>query len=138
MSIEKFLPHRAPARMIDAIIAQDETGICCKVGWPTKSFFHETPHTAMVEMIAQCSAVMMAQLDGNEPEGLGMLTAIKNFEFLAKPLPSLSIEVEVKTEGELGQHKIVTGIVRQQQNILAKGRVFLYLDQDQAALESKA
>ncbi|BBM85157.1 hypothetical protein [Candidatus Uabimicrobium amorphum] len=124
--IEKFLPHRHPVRLVDEIISHDENGIVCNVNWPQKTFFHKNPRTAMVEMIAQTAAVMMAKL-GGDAQGLGMLTAIKNFEFFADP-QQMDICVEVNIEGELGQHKIVNGIVKQCEIVLVKGRVFLYLD----------
>ncbi|WP_372367081.1 hypothetical protein [Candidatus Uabimicrobium sp. HlEnr_7] len=127
MSIEKYLPHRDPIRLIDKIISHDEASIICQVDWPKKKFFHNNSHTAMIEMIAQASAVMMAYKKTGQ-DGLGMLTAIKNFNFIATPNPSDNLTVEITVEGGLGQHKIVNGTVYQQQKSLVKGRVFLYLE----------
>ena len=128
--IEQYLPHRAPILLVDEIISFDENGIVCGVNWPQKTFFHQNPHAAMIEMIAQSSAVMMAK-SGNGEKGLGMLTAIKNFEFFDNPQQA-HIKVEVTIDGELGQHKIVNGIVKQHGKVLVKGRVFLYLDRGDA------
>lgn len=124
--IEQYLPHRAPILLVDEIISCSENGIVCGVNWPQKTFFHQNFHAAMIEMIAQSSAIMMAK-SGKGKKGLGMLTAIKNFTFFDHPQQS-HIQIEVSIDGELGQHKIVNGIAKQQDKVLAKGRVFLYLD----------
>lgn len=124
--IEQYLPHRPPILLVDEIISCNKDGIVCGVNWPQKTFFHQNPQAAMIEMIAQSSAIMMAK-SAKGKKGLGMLTAVKNFTFFDHPQPTY-IEVEVSIDGELGQHKIVNGIAKQQDKVLAKGRVFLYLD----------
>lgn len=129
--MDKYIPQRPPIQVVDKIISQEEGKIICEVDWPSKTFFIRKDNSCilpvMVEMVAQTSAVMLGMREKNNK--LGMLTAVKNFEFYSSPRPDEKILVEVNIDGELGFHKIVQGKIFQNKKLLAKGYIFLYLSE---------
>src|SRR5262245_11504278 len=119
--IESLLPHRAPMRWIDALIACDAHTATAAVRFPPGHFAtcdHGLLEIALVEIVAQTVGAANAwrrRMPGSEtaPEnrGLGMLAAIGEFEILEQLPEGVTLRIEVRDGKRLGSLLRVTGDV---------------------------
>ena len=138
--IESFIPQRFPILLLKEIVSYELGRIVCTVDWPPSKFFHDNAGcflvSAMPEIVAQAAAAMQGKqriMEGGRP-GIGMLSAIKCFEFYGTPQGDCPLEVIVKSQAILGAHEIVQGQIYQEQKLLAQGEVFLFLTKTSAMI----
>jgi 3-hydroxyacyl-[acyl-carrier-protein] dehydratase len=98
--VETLIPHRAPQRYIDRVVAVEGARITCETDFTAEQFAGHFPQKAlvpgvvMVEGLAQALACLGA-LAGEQ--GLAVLTGVEKARFrgMAAPPARLTFEIEV-------------------------------------------
>jgi 3-hydroxyacyl-[acyl-carrier-protein] dehydratase len=120
-SVESLIPHRAPQRYIDRVVAVEGTRITCEGDFLPEQFSGHFPDKAlvpgvvMVEGLAQALACLAA-LAGER--GRAVLTGVEKARFrgMAAPPARLTFEVEV-TDRRFGV-TWAKGVVREGDRLL--------------------
>ena len=133
MTIESYLPQRAPILLIKKIISASEDAIVCQVDNESLAFFQDKTGRflacTLLEILAQTSAVMHGRQRENHGDDLilGMLSGCKNFDIYGLPQPDKTIIAKVEKGHIFGSHQIVKGEISQDKKTLARGAIYLYL-----------
>ena len=133
-AIENLIPHRAPMRFINALIACDEktaTATACFSGNDFAVTDGKVIESALVECIAQTVAAALgqrAQMNGKTSgtTANGMLIAVSNFKITAHPAAGKMLEIEISETRRLGSMLMIHGKIVCGGNLIAAGDLSLY------------
>jgi len=133
--IETLIPHRPPFLWIDRV-EELEPGVRCvavKFVDPANPIFAGhfpdkpiLPGVFLIEAVAQTAAVMLGSATLEAPvgsNGVALLAAVNRFKFLKPVTPGKELRVETKKLTEVGQLACISGTVRVDGEIVAKGEL---------------
>ncbi len=118
--VERLLPHRAPMRLVEGIVARLPDGIVCRARLPEGCPLAgdgEAPTYVAIEMAAQAAAVLeaLARSEGGEAPSprVGYLVSVRDAIFPSGPIPvGRPVEVRLRESGRGGTlalyHALVT------------------------------
>ena len=133
MPAEKFIPHRLPMRLVDALISCAETGAeieaipsadCILVG--ADGILDEA---ALVELLAQSYAVAKGYDDllQGKPISEGYLVGVRKFHILHPARAGERLLVRIKTVGSFEGFAVAEGEVEREGELIARGTIKLWL-----------
>jgi predicted hotdog family 3-hydroxylacyl-ACP dehydratase len=132
-SIEQLIPHRAPMRWVDALIACTETTATATTMFTANHFAvanRAVIETALVECMAQTVAAALGQrMRASGKPGAannGMLAAVSNFKIHSSPPMNLELTIEVREVKRLGPMLMIAGTISCGTRLIATGELSLY------------
>ncbi len=128
--IESAIPHRAPMRLLDEIVTQDDGRIVCRKTFSEDDFFVQGhfPDYPIVPGVIQCECCLQAGailLSRHTPTGNGVVpvaTRMDNVKFKRMIRPGDSVLVDVTLNERVGTAFFLTG------KVLLDGKVAARLD----------
>ena len=130
--IEQIVPHRSPMVMIDSYTRIDQDTARSEKQFSPDSYGVSEGfvlESILIESLAQTVAAhsgYQSMGDVADEPGMGMLTSVDLFEVYEKVRDSALIEVRLEKTDEVGPFKIITGEVRVENRLMAKGRIKVY------------
>ena len=132
-TIEQLIPHRAPMRWVDALIACTETTTTATTTFTANHFAvanRAVIETALVECMAQTVAAALGQrMRASGKPGAannGMLAAVSNFKIHSSPAMNLELTIEVREVKRLGPMLMIAGTISCGTRLIATGELSLY------------
>lgn len=132
-ALETILPHRAPMRWLDALIACDNTTATATACFRAGDFAVANGivlETALVECIAQTVAAAQGwRAQSREAEAApitGMLVAVTNFRVTASPPVGKILTITISERKRFGPMLMISGEISCDENIIAAGDLTLY------------
>ncbi len=109
-AIERLVPHRRPARLLEDVEAASDGGVVCRARVPESSPFvrgARVPAFVGLEIGAQAAAVVEAldrfESEGEGPPRIGYLVGVRDAVFHAPELPvGRSVLVSARPAGRSG------------------------------------
>jgi 3-hydroxyacyl-[acyl-carrier-protein] dehydratase len=132
-NIEQLLPHRKPMVMIDELVSFDQDSAVATKCFDDDSYGVDDGVVAeplLIEALAQTVAAFHGKhrrLQGMEPT-MGMLVGVNDFEFILPAKSKYKLEISVRIDKVLGQFRIASGAIHQQGNLIAKGEMKFYIN----------
>jgi predicted hotdog family 3-hydroxylacyl-ACP dehydratase len=142
MSVEALIPHQKPMCLIDQLIAFDDEGGTVEAFVPADSPLldenSQLDPLAAAEFIAQAFAAVKGYADllSGEPVKQGLLVGIKKTQFLGDVYAGDRLQITVHTVGAISGFALVAGEVKRGPEIVARGELKLWI-QDDAQSESE-
>ena len=115
--IEKKIPHRAPMRLVDEIVSQDESSIVCKKTFGEDEFFVQGhfPDFPIVPGVIQCECCLQAgaillhgKMDG-DPDLVPVATRMDSVKFKRLVRPGDTVEIHVTLDDTVSNAYFLTG-----------------------------
>ena len=107
-AIEESIPHRPPFLLVDEIVEQTDTRICCRKRFTGDEFWYQghypdyplTPGVLLCEAALQAGAVLLSEVtkqaqENETPDGVPVATRLNNVQFRAMVHPGDQIAIEV-------------------------------------------
>jgi len=132
-AIEQLIPHRAPMRWVEELLACTETTATATTRFTAEHFAVANGmviETALVECMAQTVAAALGhrmQASGKSgPANNGMLAAVSNFKIHSRPPLDRTLTIEVHEVKRLGPMLMITGKISCGTELIATGELSLY------------
>ncbi len=133
----KYIPQRPPMLLIGALLHYDGTLIRSSYTVEKEGVFVEDEflrEAGIVENIAQTAAAGVGYhyLEQTEKGAipLGFIASVRNFEVQGLPRTGEKLTTEVRVEQEVMNMTIVEGKVQRDGELLAKGQVRIFLQEE--------
>ena len=133
-AIENLIPHRAPMRFINALIACDEKTATATAQFSEADFAvadGKVLEPALIECVAQTVAAALgqrAQSGGGNSGGAanGMLVAVSSFKILAPAPAGKVLQIKISETRRLGAMLMIHGEISCDGQTVAAGDLSLY------------
>lgn len=143
LDLDRCLPHRPPARLVEQVLAWDEETIVCRGVIPDTAplaALGQAPMVLALELGAQAVAIhatLSAESSESRARPVGLLVRIRSAVFRAPGLPvGVPLRVLAQRQGKTGRLSIFAVRVATEQepeSVLAEGTVTTYLGADVTA-----
>jgi predicted hotdog family 3-hydroxylacyl-ACP dehydratase len=133
MPVEALIPHRLPIRVIDQLVEISASqGVVESFIRPDSIFIkddHSIEQVIMVELIAQSFAAVKGYSDllNGKPLKKGFLVEVKRFSFNGTVFVGDKLSIIIHRIGETAEFALAEGKVMQGENIIASGRVMVWI-----------
>ena len=129
--LDHLIPHRPPVRMISRLLRADEDGIeasamvdpCC---YGLGDDGRLTAST-LIELIAQAAAAGQTDASGQARPVEGMLVGVSAFGITRRPAPGDTLRIHACVQQRLDPFVLIAGTIKDDQGIVAEGRLQVYL-----------
>ena len=132
-AIEQLIPHRAPMRWVEELLACTDTTATATTRFTDEHFAvanGQVMEAALVECMAQTVAAALGQrmrTSGNSgAANNGMLAAVSSFKILTRPPLHQTLTIEVREVKRLGPMLMITGKISCGTELIATGDLSLY------------
>ncbi|NDV26730.1 3-hydroxylacyl-ACP dehydratase [Desulfovibrio sp. JC010] len=148
MQAEKLLPHRGQMLLIDSILTADQESGTALADLSTESLALGPDGKVLepfyIELVAQTYAAVcgyhLQTLGQPVPEGY--LVGVQKFQIIPQPRyvrwQSSELLISVHTVGDFDGFAVVEGSVSREGNVLAEGKIKLFVPQDESMAELAA
>ncbi|UCF94445.1 MAG: hypothetical protein JSW39_09880 [Desulfobacterales bacterium] len=143
MQASRLIPHRKPMRLVDRLIEfKDQSGAVEAVVTPENGLTDSEgrlDQLAVAEMMAQAYATVKGYADrlSGKPATQGYLVGIRQIQFFASAYAGDRLRINVDTVGTISGFAVVEGQVRRSQEVIARGRIKLWIPEHFSAEPDK-
>ncbi len=137
MDAATLLPHQPPMRAIDTLRDWTEDRAVAITTFAARDYGVEEGlviEPMLVELVAQTAAAHQG-LQAQSPKP-GLLAAIDDFEFLSPVRQEWELSIHIEMLRKLGPFHIVAGRIFHGDDVVARGRLKLYVEEDGDASET--
>ena len=133
--IEKYIPQRSPFLFVDQIVEAGEDSVVTSFYVKEEHIFCESgflQEAGMIENIAQSAAAMegYAAVHRHEAVKLGFIGAVKNLKINGRILVGSILTTTVHAVNEVMGVKIIEGIIRVEDRLIAQCTLQIFLKND--------
>jgi predicted hotdog family 3-hydroxylacyl-ACP dehydratase len=134
LAAEELIPHRLPMRLVEQLLEIDGKNgvVAAKIGadCPLVDSHGKFEEVALVELIAQSYASLKGYLDRLEqrPVRQGFFVGIKKMDWFRAVQVQEELLIKVRTLAELGDFAVAEGEVWQQEALVARGEIKVWID----------
>ncbi len=133
MAAERLIPHRAPMRLVDALLSVNGGCAVAESVLPRSAILADgegkIDEVAFVELIAQSYAAFRGytdRRDGNSPAG-GFLVGVRDLAVAGRAYAGDRLLTSIRTVASIGGFAVVEGAVTRGDETLASGTLKLWL-----------
>jgi 3-hydroxyacyl-[acyl-carrier-protein] dehydratase len=140
MSADLLVPHRPPLCLVKRLMEfSGQTGIVESIIEPDNLFLDEDdslPSLTLVELIAQAAAAVKGYDDLSQGKKIkkGFLVDIREIRFMGRCFKGDTLHIRIEILRTISGFSVVHGEVERKGDIIASGRLKLWVQEDSEAL----